>query len=91
MALANLGRSSPVKLAPGYNLFTASLMNPFTSRPLWFAVPALALGALLASCSSQPAATDTEKTAVVVPDDKSAPVTVDSAKTDSTKSTAPAQ
>ncbi len=66
-------------------------MNPFTSRPLWFAVPAIALGVLLASCSSKPAATETDKTAVLVPDEKSAPVTAaspDSAKTDSTQGAA---
>jgi hypothetical protein len=63
-------------------------MNPLSCRPLWLAGPALVLGALLASCSSQPAATEPSKTAEVVSDTKTVDVTADSTKTDSTK-TAP--
>jgi hypothetical protein len=60
-------------------------MNPLSCRPLWLAGPALALGALLASCSSEPKATDPSKTAEVVSDTKMVDVTADSATTDSTK------
>ena len=59
-------------------------MNSLSCRPLWLAGPALALGALLASCSSEPKATDPGKTAEVVSDTKTVDVTADSAKTDST-------
>jgi hypothetical protein len=62
-------------------------MNPLSCRPLWLAGPALALGALLASCSSQPTATEPSKTAEVVSDNKTVDVTADSAKTDTTKTT----
>jgi hypothetical protein len=65
-------------------------MNPLSCRPLWLAGPALVLGALLASCSSQPAATEPNKTAEVVSDNKTVDVTAtssDSTKTDSTKMT----
>jgi hypothetical protein len=54
-------------------------MNPLSCRPLWLAGPALALGALLASCSSEPKATDPGKTAEVVSDTKTVDVTADSA------------
>jgi hypothetical protein len=54
-------------------------MNPLSCRPLWLAGPALALGALLASCSSEPKATDPSKTAEVVSDQKTVEVTADSA------------
>ena len=62
-------------------------MNPLSCRPLWLAGPALVLGALLASCSSQPAATEPSKTAEVVSDSKTVDVTADTTKTDSTKMT----
>jgi hypothetical protein len=39
----------------------------YAPRALWLAVPACAALSLLASCSSNPEATTTEKTAVVVP------------------------
>lgn len=39
----------------------------YTPRAFWLAVPACAALSLLASCSSNPEATTTEKTAVVVP------------------------
>ncbi|MDJ0364876.1 hypothetical protein QMK33_06905 [Hymenobacter sp. H14-R3] len=39
----------------------------YAPRALWLAVPALLAGSLLTSCSSNPEATTTEKTAVVVP------------------------
>lgn len=63
-------------------------MNPLSCRPLWLAGPALALGVLLASCSSEPKATDPSKTAEVVSDQKTVEVTADSggaAATDTTK------
>ena len=50
--------------------------------------PALALGVLLTSCSSEPKATDPDKTAEVVSDQKTVDVAADSAgatATDSTK------
>jgi len=53
-------------------------MNPLSCRPLWLAGPALALGVLLASCSSEPKATDPSKTAEVVSDQKTVEVTADS-------------
>ena len=62
-------------------------MNLLSCRPLWLAGPALALGALLASCSSQPTATDPSKTAEVVSDTKTVDVTADSTSTDTTKTT----
>jgi len=62
-------------------------MNPLSCRPLWLAGPALLLGAVLASCSSQPTATDPSKTAEVVSDNKTVDVTADSTKTDSTSTT----
>jgi hypothetical protein len=65
-------------------------MNPLSCRPLWLAGPALVLGALLASCSSQPTATEPSKTAEVVSDNKTVDVTAagpDSTKTDTTKTT----
>ncbi|TVT37376.1 hypothetical protein FNT36_23525 [Hymenobacter setariae] len=65
-------------------------MNPLSCRPLWLAGPALVLGALLASCSSQPAATEPSKTAEVVSDSKTVDVTApspDSTNTDTTKAT----
>jgi len=65
-------------------------MNPLSCRPLWLAGPALVLGALLASCSSQPAATDPNKTAEVVSDSKTVEVTApsaDSTNADTTKTT----
>jgi hypothetical protein len=51
-------------------------------RALWLAAPAAL--SLLASCSSQPAATDTEKTAVVVPKEANAAADSTAAATDST-------
>ena len=39
----------------------------YAPRALWLAVPACAVLSLLASCNSNPEATTTEKTAVVVP------------------------
>ena len=62
-------------------------MNPLSCRPLWLAGPALVLGAVLSSCSSQPTATDPSKTAEVVSDNKTVDVTADSTKTDSTSTT----
>ena len=62
-------------------------MNPLSCRPLWLAGPALVLGAVLASCSSQPTATDPSKTAEVVSDNKTVDITADSTKTDSTSTT----
>ena len=62
-------------------------MNPLSCRPLWLAGPALLLGAVLASCSSQPTATDPSKTAEVVSDNKTVDITADSTKTDSTSTT----
>ncbi|MFD1873300.1 hypothetical protein [Hymenobacter bucti] len=65
-------------------------MNPLSCRPLWLAGPALVLGALLASCSSQPAATEPSKTAEVVSDNKTVDITAaspDSTQTDTTKTT----
>ncbi|MBJ6145139.1 hypothetical protein [Hymenobacter sp. BT559] len=65
-------------------------MNPLSCRPLWLAGPALVMGALLASCSSQPTATEPSKTAEVVSDNKTVDVTAtssDSTNTDSTKAT----
>ncbi|HET9502964.1 MAG TPA: hypothetical protein VFO93_05460 [Hymenobacter sp.] len=53
-------------------------MNPLSCRPLWLAGPALALGVLLTSCSSEPKATDPNKTAEVVSDQKTVEVTADS-------------
>jgi uncharacterized protein YcfL len=56
----------------------------YAPRALWLAVPACAALSLLASCSSNPEATTTEKTAVVVPSEAtsasdSTAVTADSA------------
>jgi hypothetical protein len=62
-------------------------MNPLSCRPLWLAGPALVLGVLLASCSSQPTATEPGKTAEVVSDTKTVDVTADSAAADTTKTT----
>jgi len=65
-------------------------MNPLSCRPLWLAGPALVLGAMLASCSSQPTATEPSKTAEVVSDNKTVDVTAtpsDSTQADATKTT----
>ncbi|RZK12346.1 MAG: hypothetical protein EOO56_28180 [Hymenobacter sp.] len=64
-------------------------MNPISCRPLWLAGPALMMGVLLASCSSQPTATDPGKTAEVVSDNKTVAVTADSAATDTTRAAQP--
>jgi pectin methylesterase-like acyl-CoA thioesterase len=69
-------------------IYLFSRMNPLSCRPLWLAGPALALGVLLTSCSSEPKATDPDKTAEVVSDQKTVDVTADSAgatATDTTK------
>jgi hypothetical protein len=56
----------------------------YAPRALWLAAPALSALSLLASCTSNPETTTTEKTAVVVPAEAtaasdSAAVTADSA------------
>ena len=61
---------------------TLAFMTRFTFRALCLAaVPALGL---LASCSSQPTTTDTEKTAVVVPEEANTAADSTAAKMDST-------
>ena len=64
-------------------------MNPLSCRSLWLAGPALVMGILLASCSSQPTATDPSKTAEVVSDTKTVDVTADSTATDTTSAAQP--
>lgn len=62
-------------------------MHLLSCRPLWLAGPALALGVLLTSCSSEPKATDPSTTAEVGPNTKTVHVTTDSAGTTKPAST----
>lgn len=59
------------------------MMTRSAFRALWLAVPAAL--SLLASCSSQPTATDAEKTAVVVSKEENKAADSTAAKLDSTK------
>jgi hypothetical protein len=57
----------------------------YAPRALWLAAPALTALSLLASCSEKPKATDTEKTAVVVPSEATTASDSAAVKVDSTK------
>ena len=56
----------------------------YAPRTLWLAVPACAALSLLASCTSNPEATTTEKTAVVVPSEATSASDSTAAAVDST-------